>query len=58
VTVTLGCPVLGIFELAASFICTGVSPSQPECLYTLWNEDGLKFSNFQTRSDVTSQLLL
>jgi len=31
VTVTSGCPVLAIFELATSLICTGVSPSQPEC---------------------------
>jgi len=28
-TVTSGCPVLAIFELEASLIWTGVSPSQP-----------------------------
>ena len=31
-TDTSQCPVLAVFELATSLICTGVSPSQPECL--------------------------
>jgi hypothetical protein len=56
-TVNSGCPVLAIFELEGSLICTGVSPSHPNVWYTLWNGEGLKFSKFLTCSDVNSQLL-